>query len=132
MKHDLNQLMLDFENGGRMARETAELFGRGMDALQELQGSSAIATGTTSYAEERRVVNRLVGALAAQSGLTFAVVWVLAYHALCTKNGFHAVVASGGKGAHLDAVANAGYLPVLRDVLLEMLVDPQYKAGGGR
>lgn len=69
----------------------------------------------------RKTANRLVGILSTQRGLPFHSAWVLAYHELYNRTGFHAVVSSKGDGTHLDAVESAGRMEDLIESLLTML-----------
>lgn len=109
------QLLFNFD-------EVREVIGRAEQTVKAMSEAEPRMTDL-EIAALRKTINRLVGVLAAQSGLDYAAVWVLAYHELHRRTGFHAVVESKGEGTHLDAVAHAGHLPALRDVLLSMLTE---------
>jgi hypothetical protein len=76
--------------------------------------------------EMRRSVKRLVGVLCDQTGMDFHKMWVMVYHEHHKRTEFHAVAASHGKGAHLDAVEEAGQLPALRQTVEYMLTSDRY------
>jgi len=130
----LDQLLLDFET----RHEALKVAAQGLDEIAgeiatfRSEPPSKHEPAPSGEQEMRRTLNRLAGVLSAQSGLPFAVVWVLAYHELHARTGFHAVAASNARGTYLDAAAAGGHLRTLQDVMLEMLSDPKFKAGGGR
>lgn len=131
MSQDMEQLLLDFETSSSELKTALDRLDRAVHELDRAGGTNPQPADLESV-PLRKTVNRLVGVLSAQSGLPYAVVWVLAYHELFALTGFHAVAASKAAGAHLDAVEEAEALPALRDVLLTMLVDPERTKVGGR
>ena len=126
-----DQLMLDFEKSRDDMKVAVDKFGEAAAKLAESHDNPETAAMVgDDMKETRRVINRLVGVLASQTGLKFRDVWVLAYHEMYNQTGFHAVAASGGKGTHLDAVAGAGKLPDLRATVAGMLTDERFGPGG--
>jgi len=74
----------------------------------------------------RKAVNRIVRIISDQSNMDVHTVWVLAYHEHHKRGGIHAVVESGGKGTHLDAIEKAGELPHLFDTVKAMLTMKEF------
>jgi hypothetical protein len=122
---DPEQLELDF------AKKRAELE-TAIDAFALAASNMAGRFGPNEEVDKgvaglRKTVRRLVGILVDQSGLPFHAAWVMAYHELHARTGFHAVAEGEPEGgAFLDNVAKAGKLPELVGAVSEMLRSPEY------
>lgn len=122
MKKEHDQLLLDFERSSNDLKVAVDNFGKAADALAgSHKNPETGAMVNDEMMETRRAINRLVGVLATQTGMKFHTVWVMAYHELHARIGFHAVAASRGKGTHLDAVEQAGHLSALQETVESML-----------
>lgn len=77
----------------------------------------------------RATVRRLVGILVDQSGMSYHTIWVLAYHELFERTGFHAVAVGGkqNEATFLNMVAQAGRMDELKEVIIEMLQKKEYR-----
>jgi hypothetical protein len=97
-------------------------------SVERLRPSDISATSTPPDAaiDLKPAVKRLVGILVDQSGLSFHTAWVLAYHELFKRTGFHAVTACKGNGVILDAVERAGKMGELQQAVIQMLQSPEY------
>lgn len=125
--------MLEFEESRDDVKRAVDRFGKAAEALaKEDENPETEALITEEVRETRAVINRLVGILASQTGMDFHAVWVLAYHELHNQTGFHAVVESGGKGTHLDAVQKAGKLSDLCNTVTGMLTDERFDRKGDK
>ena len=128
-KKEANQLLLDFTTSRDTLKGALDMFAKATAALAgSLDGRNPETKLMIDEEEKatRQAIRRMVGVLADQSGLDFHACYTLAYHELHKKTGFHAVVASKGRGTHLDAVEKAGRLPDLQDTVSEMLTDDRY------
>lgn len=127
------QLMLILEEGVCAIEETLE------NIREKARRASEEKFGTTDFADQageeqtalRGGVNRLMRILHTQCGMSYHVLWVLAYHRMFTRTGFHAIaegLAAPGR-AHLDAVQAAGLMSDMQAVVAEMLTDPEFQPG---
>lgn len=121
-KNHPDQLWLDFT-------EKRKAFDAAADALEASARALVEARAVPPPSPLRKVVNRLVGVLVDQSGLPFHAAWVLAYHELHARSGYHAVAASGA-GTHLDQVEKDGRMGELLETLRDMLRSPAYARQG--
>ena len=127
-KHDINQLQLDFNASKDALKSAVDKFDEAASALMEATTDNPEAGPEVSDEMKalRAQINRMVRILADQSGLPFHTVWVLAYHELHGRTGFHAVAESKGKGTHLDQVQKAGKLPEFQETVAGMLTSADY------
>lgn len=122
---DPEQLELDF------AKKRAELE-TAIDAFALAASNMAGRYGPNEEVDKatagmRKTVRRLVGILVDQSGLPFHAAWVMAYHELHAKTGFHAVADGAGESdVYLDNVEQSGHLPDLVTTVSDMLRRPEY------
>lgn len=100
--------------------EACERFARAAERLREEEKKR-----TSEYPERdivtRRVINRLVKILADQRGIDVHTMWVRAYHDHHKRTGYYAILRSGGKGVHLDAVQRDGQLTAFQETLEGLL-----------
>lgn len=130
---DPNQLLLEFETSQSEMKKAVDRFSAAAQALAKSHDNPETAAMVDDeILATRKVINRIVGVLADQTGLPFHTVWVLAYHELHKRTGYHAVADSAGKGTHLDAVQSAGRLDDLQDTVAGMLVDGNYTRKGAK
>lgn len=71
--------------------------------------------------ETRAALRRLVGVLCDQTGKSYHEMWNRTYAEHEERTGYHAVVASKGRGTHLDRVVADGKLHDLMDTVLGMV-----------
>ena len=130
-KYDIKQLTLDFHASRKELKAAVDKFGKTASAIIKATSDNPEAGPEVSDEMKalRKQINRLIGILAEQSGLSFHAAWVLAYHEHHERTGFHAVAASGGKGTHLDQIAKEGHLPELQKTVVGMLTNDAYKPG---
>jgi hypothetical protein len=132
MKRKEDQLWLDFDKAAEDLSAASGRFNKAAKALEKagrapwgIKEACLKAGGGEDFREE---VKRLVGVLADQSGMDFHQVWVLLYHEFFKETGVHPVVEAQKKRRrqHLDWVAENGLLARLHQVVLGMLVKPEY------
>lgn len=74
----------------------------------------------------RKSVRRMVGILCDQTGYDYHQMWTKTYEEHNARTGYHAVVASKGRGSHLARVVKDGQLMALRDTVLGMFKKDKY------
>ena len=124
MADSVKQLELDFQQKKEALNTAVEQFS---SAAEALAGSPAQPAPSEQSEALRGEAKRLVGILRDQSGIGYHAVWVLAYHELFKRTGFHAV--EPGNKTHLDRVEEEGRMQDFIEAVAAMLRDPAYAPG---
>ncbi len=124
-KVSVDQRTFEFMQAGEELKVAVDKFTKAAKLLQKAEQQQVVPNEDEFL---RNTIRRLVGILVDQSGLSFHAAWVLAYHELHKRTGFHAVVqAAVDKDATLlDAVQRKGLLPQLQETVAGMLMAPEY------
>ena len=119
-------ILAEFQESRRNLQKAVDKFGKAFESLLEASKNPEVKEGDDIL---RKAVNRSIRILADQSGMAIHTVWVLAYHELFKKTGFHAVVEnSTPNGKHLDKVQEAGKLEDLMEVVKDMLMSDEFSS----
>ena len=124
------QLQLDFESARTALQGAVDNYvGAAIAAATCPVSAKAVKKAAKSDASALRAqVNKMACRVAGQSGRDHRDVWILAYHLLFKRTGFHAVAEAANSKIEdrLGLVEKKGFLGTLMEVFADMIVAPGF------